>query len=117
MTLPADPERIHDIADFGAEPMAAVDLGSNSFQVLVASYSHGQLKVIDRLREMVRLAGGLDDNQCLDEASQERALECLARFGERLRDIPADRLRVVGTNTLRKAKNPGHFLADRKSVV
>ena len=117
MTLPADPERIHALADFGAEPMAAVDLGSNSFQVLVASYSHGQLKVIDRLREMVRLAGGLDDNQCLDEASQERALECLARFGERLRDIPADRLRVVGTNTLRKAKNPGHFLAKAQELL
>ncbi len=86
--------------------MAAVDLGSNSFHLLVAQFSHGQLKVIDRLREMVRLAAGLDANNQLDAASQKRALECLARFGERLRDIPSDRLRVVGTNTLRKAPDP-----------
>jgi len=91
--------------------MAAVDLGSNSFQVLVATYSQGQLKVVDRIREMVRLAAGLDDNQCLDTASQERALDCLARFGERLRDIPPERVRAVGTNTLRKARDPAEFMA------
>jgi exopolyphosphatase/guanosine-5'-triphosphate,3'-diphosphate pyrophosphatase len=92
------------------ELLVAVDLGSNSFQLLIASYSQGQLKVIDRLREMVRLAAGLDENQHLDAASQERALACLARFGERLRDIPPERLRAVGTNTLRKAHNPAGFL-------
>ena len=71
MKHPPDSGPVQDPADFDDELMAAVDLGSNSFQVLVASYSHGQLKVIDRLREMVRLAGGLDKNQCLDAASQE----------------------------------------------
>jgi exopolyphosphatase/guanosine-5'-triphosphate,3'-diphosphate pyrophosphatase len=91
-------------------PFAAVDLGSNSFQLLVASFSHGQLKVIDRLREMVRLAAGLDNQHHLDEDSQIRALECLARFGERLRDVPPENLRVVGTNTLRKARDPGDFI-------
>ncbi len=94
----------------GELPLAVVDLGSNSFQLMVADFSHGQLRVIDRLREMVRLAGGLDDKGNLDEESQERALECLARFGERLRDISADRLRIVGTNTLRKAKDPSIFM-------
>lgn len=90
--------------------MAAVDLGSNSFQLLIAEFSHGQLRVIDRLKEMVRIAAGLDENQNLDDKSQQRALECLARFGERLRDIPPDQLRVVGTNTLRKARDPGEFI-------
>ena len=36
--------------------IAAVDLGSNSFHMVVARYSHGQLMILDRLREMVRLA-------------------------------------------------------------
>ena len=103
--------------EFSADPIAAVDLGSNSFHLLVASYAQGQLKVVDRLREMVRLAAGLDANQYLDEASQERALACLARFGERLRDIPPQRLRVVGTNTLRKAKNPAEFIARAQEVL
>lgn len=99
------------------EPFAAVDLGSNSFHLLVASYSQGQLKVIDRIREMVRLAAGLDAQDFLDESGQIRALECLARFGERLRDIPPERLRVVGTNTLRKAKNPAEFAGKAEELL
>jgi exopolyphosphatase/guanosine-5'-triphosphate,3'-diphosphate pyrophosphatase len=102
---------------FSDAPIAAVDLGSNSFHLLVASYSHGQLKVIDRLREMVRLAAGLDENQRLDLASQTRALDCLARFGERLRDIPPSRLRVVGTNTLREARKADEFIAKAQELL
>ncbi len=90
--------------------MAAVDLWSNSFQLLVGDFHHGQLRIVDRLREMVRIAAGLDDQHQLDEASQQRALDCLARFGERLRDFPADRVRAVGTNTLRMARDPAEFL-------
>ncbi len=78
--------------------------------MVVARFSHGQLTVIDRLREMVRLAAGLTSDNQLDEDSQQRGLECLSRFGERIRDIQADRVRVVGTNTLRKAKGSGAFL-------
>jgi exopolyphosphatase/guanosine-5'-triphosphate,3'-diphosphate pyrophosphatase len=98
-------------------PFAAVDLGSNSFQLLVASVSHGQPKVIDRLREMVRLAAGLDARQCLDADSQARALDCLARFGERLRDVPPENLRVVGTNTLRKARDPAEFMDKARQLL
>jgi len=92
-----------------AEVLAAVDLGSNSFHMVVARLSHGQLTVIDRLREMVQLASGLDKNSRLDADSQQRAMECLSRFGERIRDMHAGRVRVVGTNTLRKARESAHF--------
>lgn len=90
--------------------LAAVDLGSNSFHMVVARLSHGQLTVIDRMREMVRLAAGLDEHNRLDETSRARALDCLARFGERIRAMHADRVRVVGTNTLRKARGSASFL-------
>ncbi len=90
--------------------LAAVDLGSNSFHMVVARYGHGQLTVIDRLREMVRLAAGLGRDGRLSAASQARALACLQRFGERLRAMRADRVRVVGTNTLRRAEGAGRFL-------
>ncbi len=66
---------------------------------------------------MVRLAAGLDASQCLDQASQDRALACLARFGERLRDISPSRLRAVGTNTLRKAKNPKAFISKARRLL
>jgi exopolyphosphatase/guanosine-5'-triphosphate,3'-diphosphate pyrophosphatase len=95
-----------------SEVLAAVDLGSNSFHMVVARLSHGQLTVVDRLREMVRLAAGLGEDSRLDRASRERALTCLSRFGERIRDMHADRVRVVGTNTLRKAKKTGDFLME-----
>lgn len=90
--------------------LAAVDLGSNSFHMVVARYSHGQLVIVDRLRESVRLAAGLDDQGRLSRESIGRALQCLERFGQRLSDMKAERVRVVGTNTLRKAKRKGAFV-------
>jgi exopolyphosphatase/guanosine-5'-triphosphate,3'-diphosphate pyrophosphatase len=90
--------------------LAAVDLGSNSFHMVVARYSHGQLVIVDRLREPVRLAAGLDLQGRLSRESIARAMQCLERFGQRLHDMKADRVRVVGTNTLRKAKRKGAFL-------
>jgi exopolyphosphatase/guanosine-5'-triphosphate,3'-diphosphate pyrophosphatase len=92
-----------------AEILGAVDLGSNSFHMVIARFSHGQLVVMDRLRETVRLASGLDRRSRLDATSQRRALACLGRFGERLRNLHASRVRVVGTNTLRKAKRAEKF--------
>lgn len=89
------------------EILGAVDLGSNSFHMVIGRFSHGQLVVMDRLRESVRLASGLDRHHHLDAASQRRALACLARFGERLRNLRAGRVRVVGTSTLRQARGRG----------
>jgi exopolyphosphatase/guanosine-5'-triphosphate,3'-diphosphate pyrophosphatase len=90
--------------------LAAVDLGSNSFHMVVARYTHGQLTIVDRLRETVRLAAGLDDSGRLSRESMLRALACLERFGQRLEDMRADNVRVVGTNTLRKARRRGAFM-------
>jgi exopolyphosphatase/guanosine-5'-triphosphate,3'-diphosphate pyrophosphatase len=89
---------------------AAVDLGSNSFHLLVARREHGELRVIDKIKEMVRLGGGLDEEGQLDPVIQDRAFACLARFGQRLRGIPVDNLRAVGTQTFRRMKNANAFL-------
>ena len=94
-----------------AQTVAAVDLGSNSFHLIVARLSPGELRTMDRLKEMVRLAGGLRADKRLDPDTQERALACLERFGQRLRELPSDRVRVVGTNTLRSARGAEDFLA------
>jgi exopolyphosphatase/guanosine-5'-triphosphate,3'-diphosphate pyrophosphatase len=97
--------------------LAAVDLGSNSFHMVVARYSHGQLVILDRLREMVRLAAGLDDSGRLDDAATERALRCLERFGQRLRAMRADSVRVVGTNALRHARRKRWFLERARAAL
>ena len=97
--------------------LAAVDLGSNSFHMVVARHAHGQLLIVDRLREMVRLAAGLDSQGRLNRESVGRALQCLERFGQRLRDMKAERVRVVGTNTLRKARRKGAFLERAREAL
>jgi exopolyphosphatase/guanosine-5'-triphosphate,3'-diphosphate pyrophosphatase len=97
--------------------IAAVDLGSNSFHMVVARYSHGQLIILDRLREMVRLAAGLDEQGRLERSAMERAIECLQRFGQRLRDMKAESVRVVGTNTLRRARRKGAFLDRARAAL
>jgi exopolyphosphatase/guanosine-5'-triphosphate,3'-diphosphate pyrophosphatase len=99
------------------ELLAAVDLGSNSFHMVVARYIHGQLTVIDRLRESVRLGSGLDEEGRLDRDVAARALACLERFGQRLREIHPDRLRVVGTNTLRRAHRKQAFLEKARAAL
>jgi exopolyphosphatase/guanosine-5'-triphosphate,3'-diphosphate pyrophosphatase len=97
--------------------LAAVDLGSNSFHMVVARHSHGQLVIMDRLREMVRLAAGLSDSGRLDDEAANRALRCLERFGQRLRAMHADSVRVVGTNALRRAKRKRWFLERARAAL
>jgi exopolyphosphatase/guanosine-5'-triphosphate,3'-diphosphate pyrophosphatase len=99
------------------ESFAAVDIGSNSFHMIVAKYSDGRLQVIDRIKDMVRLASGLDDKHRLDEESMERAVQCLQRFGQRIREIPRANVRAVGTNTLRQAHNGRPFLLRAREAL
>ncbi len=99
------------------ELLAAVDLGSNSFHMVVARYLHGQLVVIDRLRENVRLGAGLDAEGRLDRDVAARALACLERFGQRLRDMQASSVRVVGTNALRRAHRKQQFLERARAAL
>jgi exopolyphosphatase/guanosine-5'-triphosphate,3'-diphosphate pyrophosphatase len=96
--------------DDRSQEVAAVDLGSNSFHLVVAREQGAELQVLDRLREPVRIAAGLDDEKKLSAAAQERALACLERFGQRLAGIPRDRVRIVGTNTLRKLRKSPEFI-------
>jgi exopolyphosphatase/guanosine-5'-triphosphate,3'-diphosphate pyrophosphatase len=98
------------VSELDDQLFAAVDLGSNSFHLIVARHEHGQLQVIDRLREMVRLAAGLDDEGNLVGHARDRALDCLARFGERLSGIPREHVRALATNTLRRVRDPRPFL-------
>ena len=92
------------------EIFAAIDLGSNSFHMIVGRYVNGVLQVEDRLREMVRLGAGLDDKRNITLETQERALACLERFGQRIAGLQAKHVRAVGTNTLRSAQNSSEFL-------
>ena len=99
------------------DTIAAVDLGSNSFRLQVARVVEDQIYPLDSLKETVRLGAGLTADKLLDEDSRQRALACLKLFGERLRGLPLHAVRVVGTNTLRVAKNSAEFLDKAEKIL
>ena len=100
-----------------SEPYAAIDLGSNSFHMIVANYVDGRALVVDRIKEMVRLAGGLNKHRQLTDEATERATQCLEKFGQRIKTIPESNVRAVGTNTLRQARNDLEFLAKANTAL
>ncbi len=97
--------------------IAAVDLGSNSFRLQVVRVVDDQLYPLDSLKETVRLGAGLDDQGALTPAAQQKALTALAKFGERLRGMPIESVRAVGTNTLRVAKNAPEFMRKAEAAL
>ncbi len=97
--------------------LAALDLGSNSFHMVVARHVLGQLRVVDRLRETVRLAEGLDAQGGLRQNVLDRSLDCLSRFGQRIRNIPQQCVRVVATNTVRQLRDPRAFLQPAEAAL
>lgn len=99
------------------EIIAAIDLGSNSFHLVTARVVQGGLLVIDKMRDTVRLAAGLDDHDRLHGDSEARALACLERFGQLVREMPRRGVRAVGTSTLRRATNSADFLAKARNAL
>lgn len=101
--------------------LAAVDLGSNSFRLLIgradSSPAGVQVIPVDVLKDSVRLASGLDHERNLTALAQRRGVEALQRFGERLRAFHPDSVRAVATSTLRQAKNARHVLATFEAAL
>ncbi len=96
---------------------AAIDLGSNSFHMIVGQHKSGQIIILDKIREMVRLASGLDEHKNITPEAMQKALDCLSRFGERIRHLHADVVRIVGTNTLRQARNSAEFMRKAEALL
>jgi len=88
---------------------AALDLGSNSFHLLVGRLKGDKIETVDRVKDSVRLAAGLQKDRSLSKEAQQRAIESLARFAQRIAGIPLKQVRVVGTNTFRVAAESGKF--------
>ena len=97
--------------------LAAIDLGSNSFHMVVAGVVHNELRLQEGLSEKVQLGAGLDAALHLTDEAQQRALACLARFAQRIAGFPRGSVRVVGTNTLRLARNARHFIARAEALL
>ncbi len=98
-------------------PLAAIDMGSNSFRLEIGEVGRGRYKRIDYLKETVRLGGGLDAEGQLGEEAQLRGLACLERFAARLQGFATTQVRAVATQTLREARNRDAFLARAHTVL
>ena len=100
------------------DTIAALDLGSNSFHMIVARLrEEGEPVVIDKLRDPVRLGNGIDSEGHLSAEARQRAIDCLRRFGQRLTGLPPGSVRAVGTNTLRNTRNSAQFLAEAEEAL
>ncbi|MEH4624385.1 exopolyphosphatase [Phytobacter diazotrophicus] len=99
------------------QEFAAVDLGSNSFHMVIARVVDGAMQIIGRLKQRVHLADGLDSNNMLSEEAMERGLACLSLFAERLQGFDPSSVCIVGTHTLRQALNAPEFLKRAEKVI
>ncbi|OKP04662.1 guanosine-5'-triphosphate,3'-diphosphate diphosphatase [Xenorhabdus eapokensis] len=96
---------------------AAIDLGSNSFHMLVVREVSGNIQVVTRIKRKVRLAAGLDKNNHLSQQAMERGWQCLRLFSEYLQNIPVSQIRVVATATLRLAENSNEFVGKAAEIL
>lgn len=99
------------------QEFAAIDLGSNSFHMVIARVVDGAMQVLGRLKQRVQLADGLDHNNVLGEEAIQRGLSCLALFAERLQGFSPANVTIVGTHTLRQAVNAEDFLQRAAEVI
>ncbi|MNF45722.1 Exopolyphosphatase [compost metagenome] len=97
--------------------IAAIDLGSNSFHMVVAKADHGEIRILERLGDKVQLAAGLDEARNLSEESMQRGLDCLRRFAQMIAGLPEGAVRIVGTNALREAHNRAEFIHRAEEIL
>ncbi|WP_263261829.1 exopolyphosphatase [Pseudomonas sp. RIT-PI-S] len=97
--------------------IAAIDLGSNSFHMVVAKTNQGEIRILERLGEKVQLAAGIDEQRQLNEESMQRGLDCLKRFAQLINGLPLGAVRIVGTNALREARNRAEFIRRAEALL
>ena len=107
------PQRPH----LSAAPLAAIDIGSNSFRLEIAQLQHGRYRRIAYLKQTVRLGSGLDASGKLTEDAAQRGLDCLQQFALRLQGFDAAQVRAVATQTLREARNRDAFLLRAETAL
>lgn len=96
---------------------AVIDLGSNSFHMLITRQLADSVQVVDKVKRKVRLASGLDNHNLLGDSAIARGLECLSFFAERLQDISPENIRIVATATLRLATNRDKFINAANEIL
>ncbi|MBU1329891.1 MAG: exopolyphosphatase [Gammaproteobacteria bacterium] len=97
--------------------IAAIDLGSNSFHMVLAKADHAEIRILERLGDKVQLAAGIDEARMLSEEAMQRGLDCLRRFAQLTSSLPEGAVRIVGTNALREARNRAEFIVRAEALL
>lgn len=97
--------------------IAAIDLGSNSFHMVVAQELQGEIRTIEKRGQKVQLAAGLDAKGHLSEEAQQRGLNCLREFAQRIQGMNPERVSVLATNALRAARNRQEFIERAEAIL
>lgn len=95
---------------------AAIDLGSNSFHLLVQETDEIRTVTVERMKQKVQLALGVESGM-MAEAATRRGLECLARFAQRLAAIDCKHIKIAGTSALRNARNSAAFIERAEEIL
>lgn len=96
--------------------LAALDLGSNSFHMLIAERINGHFNVIERFSEKVQLGEGVATTGSICEQALARAMACLAHFREAIDRHPVSAIAAVGTKTFRTANNIAPLLQAAEKI-
>ena len=97
--------------------IAAIDLGSNSFHMIIAQQQHGELRTLEKRGEKVQLAAGLNERGYLSEEAMQRGLECLRGFAKHLKGFPVESVTILATNALRVARNRSEFITRAEEIL
>jgi exopolyphosphatase/guanosine-5'-triphosphate,3'-diphosphate pyrophosphatase len=106
------PQELHE-----SNQIAAIDLGSNSFHMLIAQQLQGELRTVEKRGEKVQLAAGLNERGYLSEEAMQRGLECLRGFAKHLRNFKPEAVTIVATNALRVARNRSDFITRAEEIL
>lgn len=89
---------------------ACIDLGSNSFHLLIGEWCDGRIEIVERCSDKVQLGEGVRQTGYISQQAFQRGRECLERFSETIRSYPIKAYWALGTNTFRNAHNAAEFL-------
>lgn len=106
-----------DASSSSDQLLAAVDLGSNSFHMMIAQELQDEIRTLEKRGQKVQLAAGLDAQGYLSEQAQQRGLECLREFAQRLQGMDPKRVSVLATNALRAARNRQAFIDQAEAIL
>lgn len=110
-------EALSGVTSREATPVAALDIGSNSFHLVIARILADHVQILHRVKQKVRLADGLDDQGMLSEEAIHRGMQALEECKESMQGFEARTVRIVATYTLRKAINSGEFISAARRIL